>query len=159
VELAEILEGNVGAEHEVPDGAGDDDAAGRRCRHDPGREMDGEPCRAVGPDVDLSGVQPDPDLQARLGERVRDMPGAEHGAGGLSKPTTIPSPVCTTSSPRKCATGPPDHGVVFMDHFAPAGVADLRRDGGGPDDVGSITVASRRCGALICLAPLKETSD
>jgi len=54
--LAAVGEGELAADHEVADGAGDEDLAGSSEGHDPGAEVDGEAADVVVAELDLAGM-------------------------------------------------------------------------------------------------------
>ncbi len=57
-----VLQPDVGADHEIPDGAGHQDLAQAGGGHDPGADVDRDPAHVIAAQVHLAGVEACSDL-------------------------------------------------------------------------------------------------
>ena len=97
-----VVEGDLGAGHQVANRARDEDLPGLGLGHDPGADVDGDPPELVAHDLDLAHVDPGPDVDPGGTEPVDHFDGAFDGlgrliergeepiAGGVDLPPTVP---------------------------------------------------------------------
>ncbi len=85
MELAPVGEPKLAADHEVTNGARDEDLAWPCLAHDPSRQMHGQAADVVAADLDLAGMDAASDLERlRLGGGD-DLPGASNRLGGSAE--------------------------------------------------------------------------
>ena len=89
--------------HHVADRAGHEHLLVARERQHPSRDVHGDAADVVAVQLDLAGVQPGPDRQARLRELVADRGGRADARAGPSNVARKPSPVVSISRPRNRA--------------------------------------------------------
>ena len=70
-----VLQRDVGAPDQVPDGPGHQDLTGAGGGHDPGGQVDRDPAHVVAAEVDLSGVEPGPDLDPPVSQLLSEGQG------------------------------------------------------------------------------------
>ncbi len=98
---AAILESDSGLRHQILDGARDQHFAGTRFRGDARADVKRETDHVSPAHLVFARVQPDPDLQSEGSTASRIAAAQRTPAAGASNVASSPSPVVTTSFPRK----------------------------------------------------------
>ena len=115
------------------------DGLGERC--DSGSDADGDPADLAIDDLALAGVDPGPDLDAKVADTLKLISRAQRIArAGPSKVASSPSPAVSFSTPRHSARVPRTR-VVALHEVLPGMVTDGCLPFGRPDDVGEHTEA------------------